>query len=145
MPITLPPLPYARDALAPHVSSETLDYHYGKHHQAYVDNLNGLVDGSDDDLEKIILDAEKEGKQGVFNNAAQVWNHTFYWHSMTPTNGGGAPAAGSKIANGITASFGSYDAFKGRLRDGRQDAVWVRLGMAGRQRWQARSAQNPEC
>ena len=97
MAFSLPDLPYARDALGPHVSSETLDYHYGKHHQAYVDNLNGLIDGTDyagADLEAVIAQSEKKGDAGVFNNSAQVWNHTFYWHSMSP-KGGGAPAAGS--------------------------------------------------
>lgn len=112
MAITLPALPYARDALTPHISSETLDYHYGKHHQAYVDNLNGLIDdSSDDQLEAIILDAEKTGKAGVFNNGAQVWNHTFYWHSMKP-GGGGAPAEGSDLAAAIASSFGSYEGFR---------------------------------
>ena len=92
MTISLPALPYARDALAPHISSETLDYHYGKHHQAYVDNLNGLIDGTphaDSDLETIVHASAKAGEAGVFNNAAQIWNHTLYWHSMAP-NGGGA-------------------------------------------------------
>lgn len=114
MPISLPALPYARDALAPHISSETLDYHYGKHHQAYVDNLNGLTKDTahaDADLEAIIHASHEAGQAGVFNNAAQIWNHTFYWHSMTP-NGGGAPAPGSKVGDAITAAFGSYDAFK---------------------------------
>ncbi|WOI53635.1 superoxide dismutase [Parvularcula sp. LCG005] len=115
MAVELPALPYARDALEPHVSKETLDYHYGKHHQAYVDNLNGLIKDTDLDskpLEEIILHADKEGKAGIFNNAAQVWNHTFYWNSMTPSSGGGAPKAGSKLAAAIDEAFGSYDKFK---------------------------------
>lgn len=114
MPITLPPLPYARDALAPFISSETLDFHYGKHHQAYVDNLNGLTKGTameNAGLEQIIRDSLKGGQQGIFNNAAQVWNHTFYWHSMKPA-GGGRPAAGSNIAKLIDQAFGSYEAFR---------------------------------
>ena len=91
---TLPDLPYAKDALAPHISSETLDFHHGKHHNAYVNNLNSLVEGTDmasKSLEDIIQDtAGKADKAGIFNNAAQIWNHTFYWQSMRP-NGGGAP------------------------------------------------------
>ncbi len=111
MAFTLPPLPYARDALAPHISPNTLDYHYGKHHQTYVDNLNKLTDGTphaNAALEDVIRAAEGSN-QGVFNNAAQVWNHTFYWHSMAP-NGGGAPQG--DIADKINEDFGSYDAFK---------------------------------
>src|SRR3954467_11941747 len=89
MAFELPPLPYAMDALAPHISQETLEYHYGKHHQTYVTNLNNLIEGTDNadkSLEEIILSADG----GLFNNAAQVWNHTFYWSSLSP-NGGGAP------------------------------------------------------
>ncbi|MEE2692911.1 MAG: superoxide dismutase [Pseudomonadota bacterium] len=113
MAVTLPPLPYARTALAPHVSEQTLDFHYGKHHQAYVDNLNKMIDGTALDkasLEEIILEAAgKSDKQGVFNNAAQVWNHTFYWSSMKP-NGGGAPSG--DLAKAIDADLGGYEAFK---------------------------------
>lgn len=113
MAIQLPDLPYARDALAPHISEETLNFHYGKHHQAYVDNLNKMIDGTqhaDADLVSIVRDSAGDAsKAGVFNNAAQVWNHTFYWHSMKP-NGGGAPTGA--IADEIDKSFGSYDAFK---------------------------------
>ena len=91
MAFTLPDLPYAKDALAPYLSQETLEYHHDKHHNAYVTNLNGLIDGTDNaakSLEEIIVAAE----QGpLFNNAAQVWNHTFYWNCMKP-GGGGAPA-----------------------------------------------------
>src|SRR3989442_15776697 len=86
---TLPALPYALDALQPHISKETLEYHYGKHHRTYVKNLNNLVPGTEFEnmkLEEII----KKASGGIFNNAAQVWNHTFYWHSMSP-NGGGEP------------------------------------------------------
>ena len=100
MAFTLPDLPYAKDALAPHISSETLDFHHGKHHNAYVNNLNGLVEGTDmasKSLEDIIQDtAGKADKAGIFNNAAQIWNHTFYWQSMRP-NGGGACIAGSAV------------------------------------------------
>ena len=113
MAITLPPLPYARNALAPHISEETLNFHYGKHHQAYVDNLNKLLDGKPEanaSLEDIIKgSAGDAAKAGVFNNAAQVWNHTFYWHSMKP-NGGGAPTGA--VAEAIKKDFGGYDEFK---------------------------------
>ncbi len=113
MAITLPDLPYARTALAPHISEQTLDFHYGKHHQAYVDNLNKMIDGTphgDASLEEIIRDSAADaGKAGVFNNSAQVWNHTFYWHSMKP-NGGGAPTG--DVAKAIDDAFGSYDKFK---------------------------------
>jgi Fe-Mn family superoxide dismutase len=89
MAFTLPPLPYAKDALAPHISVETLEFHHGKHHNAYVTNLNKLLEGKPEaskSLEDVILSSDG----GVFNNAAQIWNHTFYWNSMKP-NGGGAP------------------------------------------------------
>lgn len=113
MAVTLPDLPYARDALAPHISEQTLDFHYGKHHQAYVDNLNKLISGSaldDASLEEIIHEtAGKPDRQSVFNNAAQVWNHTFYWRSMTP-NGGGAPTG--DIAKAIEKDFGGYEGFR---------------------------------
>ena len=113
MAFTLPDLPYAKDALAPHISSETLDFHHGKHHATYVKNLNGLVEGTDmapKSLEDIIQEtAGKPEKQGVFNNAAQIWNHTFYWQSMRP-NGGGTPTG--KLAEMIDRDFGSFDEFK---------------------------------
>ncbi|MCL2658542.1 MAG: superoxide dismutase [Fe] [Betaproteobacteria bacterium] len=105
----LPALPYAKDALAPHISAETFEYHYGKHHQAYVTNLNNLIKGTEYealDLEAIV---KKAPAGGVFNNAAQVWNHTFFWQSMKP-NGGGAPSG--KLADAINAKFGSFEAFK---------------------------------
>jgi Fe-Mn family superoxide dismutase len=108
MAFTLPPLPYAKDALAPHISAETLDFHYGKHHQAYVTNLNKLVEGKPEEkksLEEIILSSDG----GTFNNAAQVWNHTFYWSSMKP-HGGGQPTGDLLAA--ITRDFGSFDKFK---------------------------------
>jgi len=108
MAFELPPLPYELDALAPHISQETLEFHYGKHHQTYVTNLNKLVEGTDLDgkpLEDVIMAAEG----GVFNNAAQVWNHTFYWSSMKP-GGGGAPDG--EIGEKINSAFGSYDGFK---------------------------------
>jgi len=108
MAIELPALPYARDALAPHISAETLDYHYGKHHQAYVTNLNNLIKGTENenlDLETII----KKSQGGVFNNAAQIWNHTFYWNSLSP-KGGGDPSG--KLADAIVKTFGGVAQFK---------------------------------
>lgn len=108
MSFTLPELPYAKDALAPHISAETIEFHYGKHHQTYVDKLNGLVDGTElagQSLEDIV----KSSEGGVFNNAAQVWNHTFYWNCLSP-NGGGSPTG--PVADAINAAFGSFDAFK---------------------------------
>ena len=108
MAFTLPELPYAKDALAPHISAETLEYHHGKHHKAYVDKLNELTAGKPEaskSLEEIIQSSEGP----VFNNAAQIWNHTFYWSSMKP-KGGGAPTG--DLAAAITRDFGSFDKFK---------------------------------
>lgn len=105
----LPQLPYAKDALAPHMSAETFDYHYAKHHQAYVTNLNNLIKGTEYenlDLEAIV---KKAPAGGIYNNAAQVWNHSFFWNCMKP-NGGGAPAGA--LADAINAKWGSLDAFK---------------------------------
>ncbi len=113
MAFTLPPLPYAKDALAPHISAETLDFHHGKHHQAYVTNLNKLVEGKPEaqkSLEDIIMSSEG----GVFNNAAQIWNHTFYWSSMKP-NGGGEPTGDLKAA--IDRDFGSLEKFSTAFAD----------------------------
>ena len=108
MAFTLPALPYELNALEPHISKETLEYHYGKHHQAYVTNLNNLVAGTE--FENVSLeDVVKKSSGGVFNNAAQVWNHTFYWNSLSP-KGGGAPTG--KLADAINAKWGSFDAFK---------------------------------
>ena len=111
MAFTLPDLPYAQDALAPHISGETLSFHHGKHHKAYVDKANAAIEGTDYEglsLEDVIKKSWSEKNMGVFNNAAQIWNHTFYWHSMAP-NGGGKPSGA--IAEAIDASFGSYDKF----------------------------------
>ncbi len=105
---TLPPLPYAQDALAPHISRETLEFHHGKHHAAYVTNLNNLIKGTE--FENLGLeDTVKRSSGGVFNNAAQIWNHTFYWNSLKP-GGGGKP--GGALAAAIDAKWGSFDAFK---------------------------------
>src|SRR5579871_6345502 len=87
MAFTLPPLPYDKNSLAPHISAETLDYHHGKHHQAYVTNLNKLIEGKPEE-KKSLEDIIKSSDGGVFNNAAQIWNHTFYWSSMKPKGGG---------------------------------------------------------
>lgn len=108
MAFTLPPLPYALDALAPHISQETLEYHHGKHHAAYVNNLNNLIKGTENES-KSLEDIIKSSSGGLFNNAAQVWNHTFYWNSMSP-NGGGEPTG--KLLEGINAKWGSFDTFK---------------------------------
>lgn len=104
---TLPPLPYAKNALAPHISEETLEFHYGKHHQTYVTNLNKLIVGTEFEslpLEEIV----RKASGGIFNNAAQIWNHTFFWNSMTPA--GGKPSGA--LAEAIDKKYGSYDKFK---------------------------------
>ncbi|MCK2183188.1 superoxide dismutase [Halomonas getboli] len=108
MAFELPALPYEKNALEPHISAETLEYHYGKHHQAYVTKLNELTDGTENankSLEEII----KSSSGGLFNQAAQVWNHTFYWHCLSP-NGGGEPTGA--LAEAINAKFGSFEDFK---------------------------------
>jgi Fe-Mn family superoxide dismutase len=105
---TLPPLPFAKNALVPNMSEETLEYHYGKHHQTYVTNLNKLIPGTEFEnlsLEEIV----KKASGGVFNNAAQIWNHTFFWNSLSP-KGGGAPSGA--LGDAINAKYGSYDKFK---------------------------------
>jgi Fe-Mn family superoxide dismutase len=105
---TLPPLPFDKNALAPNMSEETLEYHYGKHHQTYVTNLNKLIPGTEFEnlpLEEIV----KKASGGVFNNAAQIWNHTFFWNSLSP-KGGGAPSGA--LGDAINAKYGSYDKFK---------------------------------
>lgn len=109
MAFTLPPLPYEMDALQPIISKETLEYHYGKHHQAYVTNLNNLIPGTEFEnmsLEEIIM----KSSGGVFNNAAQVWNHTFYWHCMRAPRENNLPSG--ELLAAIESTFGSFDAFK---------------------------------
>ncbi len=109
----LPPLPYAMNALEPHMSAETLEYHYGKHHQTYVTNLNKLIEGTefaDMPLEEIV----KKSSGAIFNNAAQVWNHTFFWNCLSP-NGGGEPTGA--LAEAINKSFGSFENFKKEFTD----------------------------
>ncbi|WP_214000235.1 superoxide dismutase [Fe] [Arsukibacterium sp.] len=113
MAFELPALPYPKDALAPHISAETLEYHYGKHHNTYVEKLNGLVKDTphaSKSLEEIIRSSDG----GLFNNAAQVWNHTFYWHCLSP-NGGGEPSGA--LADAINAKWGSFSEFKKALND----------------------------
>lgn len=118
MTIILQDLPYEKDRLEPHISAKTLDFHHGKHHNAYVTNLNKLIKGTDlanekleDIIKKTVNDADKVG---IFNNGAQVWNHTFYWHSMKP-NGGGLPTG--EIAEKIKADFGEYNNFVEQLKN----------------------------
>ena len=113
MAIELPPLPFERTALEPHISGETIDYHYGKHHKAYVDNLNKMIAGTEFEsmpLEDII----RKSQGAMFNNAAQVWNHTFYWNCLKP-NAGGEPSG--KLADAIGKAFGSFDKFKEQFSD----------------------------
>lgn len=114
---TLPELPYAKDALAPHISAETLGFHHGKHHAAYVSKMNAAIEGTakaDLPLEDLIRAAASDGDQGLFNNAAQTWNHTFYWNSMTP-KGGGAPKG--DLAERIDRDFGSLEGFRKAFAD----------------------------
>jgi Fe-Mn family superoxide dismutase len=118
MAISLPVLPYGKDALSPFISANTLDFHYGKHHKTYVDNLNKLIEGTDLanlSLEEIIkISAKDTAKTGIFNNAAQVWNHSFYWQCLKA--GGGKPAGA--IAQKIDATWGSYEKFADELKNG---------------------------
>jgi Fe-Mn family superoxide dismutase len=145
MAFELPALPYAQDALAPHISEQTIGFHYGKHHQTYVTNLNGLVKDTPLDgksLEEVIKAAEPGG---VFNNAAQVWNHTFYWHSMTP-GGGGEPDGDLKTA--IEQSFGSVDEFKTAFTDKAKTLfgsgwTWLAVGSGGLEIVQTKDADLP--
>ena len=113
MAFELPALPYEINALEPHISQETLEFHHGKHHNTYVQKLNGLIEGTDlanKTLEEII----KTSEGGVFNNAAQIWNHTFYWNSLSP-NGGGQPTGA--LADAINAAFGSFEEFQAKFND----------------------------
>lgn len=148
MAFELPALPYPQDALAPHISEQTIGFHYGKHHQTYVNNLNNLVSGTDldgtsqEDLEKVISSAEPGG---MFNNAAQIWNHTFYWESMTPS-GGGDPDGDLKIA--LEAAFGSIDEFKTTFVDKAKTLfgsgwTWLAKGSDGLEIIQTKDADLP--
>ena len=113
MAFELPALPYEKNALEPHISQETLEYHYGKHHNTYVTKLNGLIEGTDN-ANKSLEDIIKSASGPLFNNAAQVWNHTFYWHCLSP-NGGGEPTGAAKEA--IEKAFGSFEDFKKEFND----------------------------
>ncbi len=113
MAFELPPLPYAKDALAPHMSAETLEFHHDKHHQAYVTNLNKLVEGTEFENAEL-TDVIMKSEGGLFNNAGQTWNHTFFWNSMSP-NGGGAPTG--EVADAINSAFGSLDDFKAKFAE----------------------------
>lgn len=131
MPFELPALPYPKEALEPHISARTFEFHHGKHHQAYVTNLNNLIKDTPLDstaLEDIILKTAKdESKAAIFNNAAQVWNHTFFWKSMKP-NGGGMPTG--KVADALAASFGSVEVFREQFKQagiGQFGSGWVWL------------------
>jgi superoxide dismutase, Fe-Mn family len=145
MAFELPPLPYAKDALAPHMSEQTLNFHYGKHHQTYVTNLNGLVEGTENEgrsLEEIILAAEPGG---LFNNSAQVWNHTFFWSSMSP-GGGGEPDGEVKTA--LEQAFGSVDTFKQTFTDKAKTLfgsgwTWLAKGDDGLEILQTKDADLP--
>jgi len=118
MTISLPVLPYEKNALAPYISQQTIEYHYGKHHNAYVTNTNKLIEGTDlsnQDLENIIKKTSKDTSMSlIFNNAAQVWNHSFYWACMKP--GGGGPPSGA-IAERIASDFGSYEKFAEQFKN----------------------------
>ena len=137
MAFELPPLPYPKNALEPHTSAQTLDFHHGKHHQAYVTNLNNLVKGSpmeNQSLEEIIKATYKDSsKTGVFNNAAQVWNHTFFWNCMKP-NGGGSPADKSPRRSTATAAGSTI---KGTVQSRGDRPIRQRLGLARCRRRQA--------
>jgi superoxide dismutase, Fe-Mn family len=145
MAFELPPLPYAKDALAPHMSEQTLNFHHGKHHQTYVNNLNGLIEGTqyaNSSLEEIILAAEPGG---LFNNAAQNWNHTFFWSCMTP-GGGGEPDGDLKTA--IEGSFGSVDEFLQTFTDKAKTLfgsgwTWLAKGDDGLEVLQTKDADLP--
>ncbi|MHC8470948.1 superoxide dismutase [Fe] [Plesiomonas shigelloides] len=113
MSFELPALPYAKNALEPHLSAETLEYHYGKHHNTYVVNLNNLVSGTEFEG-KSLEDIVKTSSGPIFNNAAQVWNHTFYWNCLAPQAGGEPTGA---LADAINQAFGSFDAFKTQFND----------------------------
>jgi superoxide dismutase, Fe-Mn family len=145
MAFELPPLPYPKDALAPHMSEQTLNFHYGKHHQTYVNNLNDLIKGTDNErrsLEEIILGAEPGG---LFNNAAQAWNHSFFWSCMTP-GGGGEPEG--ELRTAIEQSFGSVDDFLKTFNDKAKTLfgsgwTWLAKGDSGLEIVQTKDADLP--
>jgi Fe-Mn family superoxide dismutase len=135
MAFTLPPLPYSKNALAPYISEQTIDFHYGKHHQTYVTNLNNLLQGTENEsktLEEIVnMSFAKPDMVGVFNNSAQVWNHTFFWNCMK-ANGGGVPTG--RIAEKINMTFGSYENFAAEFKQaalGQFGSGWAWLVQEG--------------
>ena len=141
---TLPPLPYADNALEPVISANTLSFHHGKHHKTYVDNLNNLIKGTElegQSLEQIVTGdgRARPTRPAIFNNAAQVWNHTFYWNSLRP-GGGGKPTG--KLAQMIDQAFGSYDKFKKEFVADQRHAVRLGLGLAGRRRRRAQGRED---
>ena len=144
MAFELPALPYAKDALAPTISEETLEFHYGKHHNTYVEKLNGLVKGTE--FENASLeDVIKKSSGGVFNNAAQVWNHTFYWNSMSP-NGGGEPEGA--LADAINSTFGSFEEFKTKFSEsaaGNFGSGWTWLVKNGEGKLEIVNTSNAGC
>jgi Fe-Mn family superoxide dismutase len=145
MTFELPQLPYALDALAPHISKETLEFHYGKHHLAYVTKTNELIAGTDDE-NKSLEDLIKTSDGPLFNNAAQIWNHTFYWESMTPNNGGGAPQG--EVLEAINSAFGSYDSFKSKFAEAGTTQfgsgwAWLVQGDKGLEIVKTANADNP--
>jgi Fe-Mn family superoxide dismutase len=145
MAFELPPLPYPKDALAPHMSEQTLNFHHGKHHQTYVTNLNGLIEGTEHEgktLEEIILAADPGG---LFNNSAQVWNHTFFWSCLSP-GGGGEPDGDLRTA--IEQAFGSVDSFKQTFTDKAKTLfgsgwTWLAQGEDGLEIIQTKDADLP--
>jgi Fe-Mn family superoxide dismutase len=146
MPFTLPPLPYPQDALTPHISAETLDYHHGKHHNAYVVKLNSLIEGTAWQS-KTLEDLVKTSGGGIFNNAAQVWNHTFYWHCMKP-NGGGLPSG--ELLDAINRDFGSFDTFKQKFTEAAINQfgsgwAWLVLENGSLKVTNTGNADNPMC
>ncbi|MEA3449148.1 MAG: superoxide dismutase [Bacteroidota bacterium] len=145
MAFTLPNLPYAKDALEPKISKQTLEFHYGKHHQTYVNKLNGLIEGTDYEnmsLEDIVVKSDG----GTFNNAAQAWNHQFYWESLSP-DGGGTPSG--KIADAINQQWGSFENFKGEFSEKAATLfgsgwAWLVKTKAGKlEIMQGQNAENP--
>lgn len=122
----LPPLPYPMDALQPHISKETLEFHYGKHHQTYVSTLNGMIEGTE--FERMSLeDIVRKSQGAMFNNAGQAWNHTFYWNCMSPQGGGKPPG---KLAAAIDREFGSFEGFRKQFSKAAADTFgsgWVWL------------------
>lgn len=144
MSFKLSELPYSKDALAPHISAETLEYHYGKHHQGYVNKLNAAVEGKPE-AEKTLEEIIKTSKGGLFNNAAQVWNHTFYWNSLSP-DGGGEPTG--ELASALEKDFGSFAEFKEQFTAaaaGRFGSGWAWLVKNADGKLEITTTLNAEC